>query len=271
MNKTADNQDIKLISYPVLNQFDEILNFTTTRTGGVSAGSYGTLNLSSNSGDDLKKVITNREILLEKTKIAKDRMILPFQTHSYSVLLIDEDFLASDLLRQNEKLNGVDALITNIPGVCIAVSTADCVPVLLYDPVNKAIASVHAGWKGTCTRIATHTVNLMKEAFGTNPKDLVATIGPSISPDVYEVGAELIDAFVHAGFDVKKIFAQRKGKIYLNLWRANKDILLDNGVDESNIEVSGLCTYSEPDMFFSARRSGINSGRMLTGIMLREH
>lgn len=127
MNKTADNQDIKLISYPVLNQFDEILNFTTTRTGGVSAGSYGTLNLSSNSGDDLKKVITNREILLEKTKIAKDRMILPFQTHSYSVLLIDEDFLASDLLRQNEKLNGVDALITNIPGVCIAVSTADCV------------------------------------------------------------------------------------------------------------------------------------------------
>lgn len=269
MIRKDESQEVELISYPILNQFDEILNFTTTRLGGVSTGSYGSFNLSMYSGDDIKNVAANRELLFKKTNIAKDQLIIPYQTHSNSVSLIDESFLSLNQLKRMSKLNGVDGVITNIPHVCIAVSTADCVPILIYDPVNKAIASIHAGWRGTCSRITSHSLRLMRSAFGTNPKDVIVVIGPSISPEVYEVGSELIDAFEDTKFDVDKLFIKKKGKLYLNLWKANKDILLEKGVKECNIEVSGICTFSEPEKFFSARRLGIQSGRMLSGIMLK--
>ena len=269
MIKNTQNQEVGLINYPILNQYEEILNFTSTRYGGVSSGAYGSFNLSMYSGDDVKKVSENRERLYKETNITKDQLIIPYQTHCNSVCLVDENFMLLDPLKRASKLNGVDSIVTSIPHVCIAVSTADCVPILMYDPVKRAIASVHAGWRGTCSRILSNTVRLMKSTFGTNPKDLVVAIGPSISPEVYEVGAELLEAFEDAKFDVNKYFARKSGALYLNLWEANKDILLEKGVNESNIQILGECTYSNPEKFFSARRLGVKSGRMLTGIMLK--
>ena len=269
MTKNALVQEIGLINYPILNQYKEILNFTTTRLGGISSGAYDSFNLSMTSGDDVKKVLENREQLISLLNISKDLLIIPYQTHSNSVCVVDESFMKLNPPEQALHLNGVDSIITQIPNVCIAVSTADCVPILLYDPVKQAIASIHAGWRGTCLRIAEGTVSLMKSTFGTNPENLVAAIGPSISPDMYEVGDELLNAFEDAEFDVDKIFERKNGKLFLNLWEASKNSLLESGVLESNIEISGECTFSNPDKFFSARRLGINSGRMLSGIMLK--
>lgn len=108
----------------------------------------------------------------------------------------------------------------------------------------------------------------MKSAFQTDPANLIAVLGPSISPDAYEVGAPLMDEFREAGFETKEIFSEKKGRIFLDLWKANKLLLTHVGVKEENIEISGICTYGQHENFFSARRLGISSGRMISGIML---
>lgn len=261
----------KVLEYPILSRYTEILHFTSTRSGGVSTGKYASLNLGKYSGDKNENIQENLSRFCSKIGIETQQVYLPFQTHGNSVLIADEEFLTQSAEKQANLLHHTDALITNIPDVCIAVSTADCVPILLYDPENRVIASIHAGWKGTCSRIAANTIQIMQATFGVNPKNLIAVIGPSISPAMYEVGAELIDTFMDAGFDVDKIFIRINNKIYLNLWKANNDILLENGVDESNIEISGYCTYTGQSIFFSARRLGIKSGRMISGIMLKKN
>ncbi len=269
MNR-SDN-DIEILQYPVLSQFSNILHFTSTRSGGVSTGSFASMNLGMYSGDNKQHIDENLTRFCNEIGIQKRQLFLPFQTHGCSVLNIDKEFLGLSTDIQAQQLTSVDAIITNLPDVCIAVSTADCVPIILYDPFKKAIASVHAGWKGTCLRILSHTVHLMESTFGVNPKNLIALLGPSISPEVYEVGAELTDYFRDEQFDVNKIFHHKNNKILLDLWKANKEILLEQGVIDTNIQISGHCTYSESGKFFSARRLGIKSGRMLTGIMLKSN
>jgi YfiH family protein len=148
--------------------------------------------------------------------------------------------------------------------------SADCVPVLLYDPVKGAVGAVHAGWKGTVGKIVTATVKAMQEMFGTNPKDLKAGIGPSICPEVYEVGEEVIEAAVKA-FGTKEgliTHENGQGKGYFNLWEANRIQLLSMGVPADAIEVAGICTYRQSHQFFSARKSGNRAGRFAAGIML---
>ncbi len=262
------NNNPGFIQYPILKRFESIQHFTSTRQGGVSTGNYSSFNLGLYTGDKPENISQNFEILFTITGIEENSIHLPYQTHTNKVLRIDENFLKQDTETKRIMLHEIDALITNLPGQCIGISTADCVPVLLYDPVREAIGSVHAGWRGTRSGIVTETMSQMKSAFQTDPKDLIAVIGPSISPDVYEVGADLEEEFQKAGFDTLEIFSRTDGRILLDLWKANKKLLADGGVKEENIEISGICTYSQPKNFFSARRLGISSGRMISGIML---
>jgi polyphenol oxidase len=171
-----------------------------------------------------------------------------------------------------DEIKDTDALITTSKGLCISVMSADCVPVLLYDPVKRAIGAVHAGWRGTVSKILTLTVQAMLQHYGTQPADLVAAIGPSICPEVYEVGEEVIMA-VEQTFGTKDSLITREngpGKGHFNLWEANRIQLLALGVKSENIEVAGICTYQHSDEFFSARRSGNRAGRFSAGILLRE-
>lgn len=269
MSKKTENTNLPFIDYSLFEKFPEILAFTTTRRGGVSSGNYESFNLSEFSGDDIENVSTNRKLLCEKIDISENSLITPFQIHGDFILAIDKNFLSFDEEQKISSLNGKDALMTNLKGICIAVSTADCVPLLVYDSVNKAIAVIHAGWRGTCSRIVEKTIRAMKSIYHSNPQNLLVAIGPSISPEVYEVGNELIPLFQKANFDVNQIFRIKEKKLFLDLWKANQLILLKNGVDESRIEIIGKCTCSEPETFFSARRQGIQSGRMLTGILLQ--
>lgn len=256
-----------LLQFESLNTYDSLLHFSTTIDGGVSAGEYTSFNLGIYSGDDLDNVAENRNRLAAMLNVPSENLIFPYQTHRDSVCVIDKEFISKNKEEQLHLLDGVDALITNEIGVCIGVGTADCVPILIFDPKNKVLAAIHAGWRGTVSRLAPKVVEIMKTRFNSNPSDLVAGIGPSISPDYFEVGDEVVDQFTNSGFLIDDIgyYNFETSKYHIDLWFANELLLSQSGVRFDNIEVAGLCTYYHSDQFFSARRQGIKSGRLITG------
>jgi len=147
-----------MITYHLFEQQNEIAHFCTSREGGVSVGNYASFNLSPFSGDNPEHFEQNLKLLADQLGTAPDRIIIPYQTHETEVRLIDTEFLNLSASERKEYLNGVDALITKLPNICIGVTTADCVPLLFFDPVQKVVAAAHAGWRGTCGRIAGKTI-----------------------------------------------------------------------------------------------------------------
>ena len=260
---------MSIINYKILNGFTNIAHFCTTRKGGVSVRNYGSFNISPFCGDNAENQTQNLEILSKKLSIELENIIIPFQTHETNVKNIDHTFIKINEKERLDFLNGVDGLITDLQGICIGVTTADCVPIIYYDGVNNVVAVAHAGWRGTYGKIASKTIEKMVMDYGCNPKNIYAVIGPSISQQVYKVGGEVLNDFERSDFPVKYFFECRKNEYYLDLWSANQWLLIESGVPENQIEIAGMCTYSESEKFFSARRMGIQSGRMLSGIMLK--
>lgn len=267
--------DKTLRLYPALLEYDlgeHVRAFSTTRQGGVSVGAYASFNANLYCGDDVQHVQQNREILCQFLGLPFSHLLMPHQTHHDKVCKIDESFLSLSQSEREQRLEGIDALMTDLPDVCVSVSTADCIPVLLYDDVHHAVAAVHAGWRGTVSSIVRKTVERMEEVYHTDVNDVKAVIGPGISLDAFEVGDEVYDAFQSAGFPMLQIakryvLSEEKTKWHIDLWEANRWELLQSGVPFSHIHLSGICTYSHNDRFFSARRAGIHSGRILNGIM----
>ncbi len=259
----------KLLTFDVFGSFSEIIHFCTTRHGGVSTGNFASFNLSPFVGDRAENFQNNLHILSKQTGISAENFIFPYQTHSEKILIIDSDFLNDSADIKKDKLQGVDAVITNAKNICIGVTTADCVPILLFDRNKKVIAAVHAGWRGTQALLVKKVISCMNKKFSSNSQNIYALIGPSISAEVYEVGSELITLFEKADFDVNSIFSKRNGKLFLNLWEANRQLLIECGVPSSQIQISGICTYIQHQNFFSARSLGIDSGRMFNGIILK--
>ena len=258
---------MELVTFDILNKYSKIAHFCTTRQGGVSVGNYASMNMSPFSGDNVEHQSENLNLL--KKKLNSTDLIIPFQTHGTEIGIINEDFIQKNFAERADLLNGVDALITKEPNVCIGVTTADCVPLIFYDPQLEVIAVAHAGWRGTCGRIAEKVVKRMQEEFGSHPQHINVVIGPSISGTVYNVGTELIDNFSSAGFPVAEIFNTNNELIYLDLWKANQWLLESMGVPADHIQISEICTYTQHEKFFSARRLGLKSGRMLSAIMLK--
>lgn len=271
---------------PVLNYYnlsDDVKAFSTTRHGGVSEGNYASLNINEYCGDSKANTDANRLLLANELGIDANHIIMPHQTHGVESRIIGEEFATLPDGVKKMLLEGVDAVMTNIPGMCIGVSTADCIPVLLYDEEHHAAAAIHAGWRGTQARIVHKTVQEMRMAYQTDPAKLKAVIGPGISLDNFEVGDEVYAAFEQAAFDMSAIAEERikrnlnaddpakafERKWHINLPLANIQMLTHNGVDEANIINTGICTFDNADNYFSARRLGIESGRIYTGIIIR--
>ena len=237
--------------------------FSTLRKGGVSKGEYAFFNICHYTGDAPADVETNRSVLAAHLDIPSTNIILPRQTHSTEVRIITEP-------PQEGELEGVDALITQTPRLCIGVSTADCIPILLFDPVHRAIAAIHAGWRGTLGRIVRRTIELMQSHCHTRPSDLLAVIGPGISLKAYEVGHEIPELFASNGFIFGNITELQDGRWHIDLPAANRWELICSGLRQDFITDCALCTYQNNNHFFSARRQGINSGRIYTALMLKE-
>ena len=191
------------------------------------------------------------------------------QVHGSRVAIIDRPWMT------REELEGYDAFITNLPGVAIGVRTADCVPILLYDPVRRVIAAVHSGWKGTVLKISQGVIDMMEEVFGTDPEDLRAVIGPCIGPDSFQVGEEVAEKFKDAGFPMSQIWSFRgpgdgtpmSGGHHIDLFQANEWLLQERGIRPGNIRVDAIDTYRDPT-FFSARREGVQCGRNINSIKI---
>jgi len=257
-----------VITYTLLEQFTEITHFCTTRQGGVSVENYGTFNISPYSGDNTVHQTENLNRLARRISIPAQNIIFPYQTHGNELLIINKDFIDKKTSEKNQLLSGKDALITNIHGICIGVTTADCVPITLYDPIQKVSAVAHAGWRGTSSQIVIKTISSMTHHFGCKVADIYAVVGPSIAVEAYRVGEELYEIFQSGGFPVADIFKTIDSNLHLDLWKANKCLLLQAGIPLNQIEITGLCTHKNYHDFFSARRLGIKSGRMLSAICI---
>ena len=256
---------------PVLHFYDfgpEVKAFSTTRQGGYSEGNYGKFNINRYCGDSPEHIAQNRQALCQLLDIDDHHLLMPHQVHLTEVATIDADFLCLTADERQQRLEGVDAIMTDMSGVCVGVSTADCIPVLLYDAEKHAVCAIHAGWRGTVARIVEKAVKAMTATYGTNPSNLVAQIGPGISLDSFEVGDEVYDAFAQAGFNMQSI-SERREKWHINLPLCNKLQLMAMGVKPEQICMSDICTYKSHDTFFSARRLGINSGRIFTAILMK--
>lgn len=247
---------------------DGVTAFSTTLHGGESLGRYAGMNINPYCGDSSEAVAANRRLLADELRVAEQALVLPRQVHGTVCREIPADFLH---LSQHDKialLDGADAVMTHGKHLCIGVSTADCIPLLLYDVQHHAAAAVHAGWRGTMQRIARKVVEDMGRAFGTQPEDLRAVIAPGISVKNFEVGQEVYDAFASSGHDMDAI-ARKYEKWHLDLPLSNRLQLEAAGVLPTNILMTGICTYDALEDYFSARRLGIASGRIYTGIVLR--
>ena len=234
--------------------------FSTTRQGGCSTGNYAAFNINGYCGDDEVHIAANKVALCGLLGIDSNRLVMPHQVHDCVVRRIDGP--------QQGVIEGVDAVMTDVPQLCIGVSTADCIPVLLYDSTHRAVSAVHAGWRGTVLRIVQKAVEAMRDTYGTVPADLQAVIGPGISLDSFEVGDEVYDQFLSAGFDMQPI-SRRDAKWHIDLPMCNRLQLMEAGVPADHIQMTNICTYQQYDRYFSARRLGIQSGRIYTGILIK--
>lgn len=259
-----------ILKFESFSCFEKVLAFSTTRLGGCSEGSYDSFNLSYYSGDDPVKVAGNRALLCKSLGVETDRLFVPYQTHEAEIATIDEAFLQLSSDEQEKCLHGKDALVTACRPLAIAVTTADCVPILLYDKDKGVAAAIHAGWRGTCLHIVDTTIRKMIEEYSCLPGSLYAAIGPAISVSSFEVGEEVRLAFEQAGFEMEAVaqLNPATGKTHIDLWEANRREMIRAGIPSIQIQVAGLCTLQTSEAFFSARKLGVVSGRMLTGICL---
>lgn len=256
--------NLKAGVFEMFKEQSKLVHLITTREGGCSKSPYNTLNLSFNTKDDPLCVTNNRKRLARTLGIEVEQLIFPRQVHSDTVIKVNEAFCHSTIKTPVE----CDALITNTSSIAIGILIADCVPLLFYDPVNHAIGTAHAGWRGTVANIALKTILSMQKHFGTRPADLLAGIGPSIGPQHFEIGEAVAGEFKRAFQHCEDILYFNGHKIFCDLWNANKKQLLKAGLNKKNISVAKMCTFEQHDTFFSHRFSKGITGRMGAVMML---
>ncbi|WP_291841462.1 peptidoglycan editing factor PgeF [Maricaulis sp.] len=221
----------------------------TTRRGGASEGPYASLNLTRSRGDEAARVSDNRERV--RKALGLDALVFATQVHGRAVSRVDGP------PKGDQPAGEADALITNRPGLGLVCQTADCTPILLFDPDNRAVAAIHSGWRGTVQNIVAATVEAMTDAYGSRPEHVLAAIGPSISAVNYRVGPEVVAQF-EAVFDVTGGIVSPKdpeGGAHLDVGEACRRQLIMAGLAEASIWRSRACTYADEARLFSARRS----------------
>lgn len=254
-----------------LEQTDLVRHGFSTRLGGVSEGYLGTMNLSSTRGDDPAHVEENFRRMGAAIGFEPESLVLSLQTHTTNVRLVTEEDRGKGFSVPRD-YEDVDGLITNVPGLTLATFYADCVPLFFVDPVHRAIGLSHSGWKGTVHRMGQVTLERMEEAFGTDPKDVQAAIGPSICQDCYEVSEDVALEFKREFWehgDERLVYRKENGKYQLNLWRANEIVLTEAGILPEHLAVTNVCTCCNPELLFSHRASHGKRGNLGAFLQLK--
>jgi YfiH family protein len=248
--------DKKLVEYEIFKPFKNLQCFTTTKNSLV-------LPLPHFTGNHTENAANSRLTLSGILGFPVSQFVFPRQTHTNRVIRIDR-------LPKTEITN-TDALVTDKPNICICVQTADCVPILFFDPENSVISVAHSGWKGTVKNIAANVIQKMKSEYHSEPAKILIAIGPSISKKVYEVGKEVAEMALKSIPNPElTLHKNSRGKFHFDLWEANRQILISQEIQQKNIEISGECSFQLKGKYFSGRRDGTETGRMVSGMILTD-
>ena len=262
--------ELEYLVFPNLEETGVVEHLFTTRTGGVSSGIYSTMNLSFSRGDDPECVRENYRRIGEVLGTDPEHMVASKQTHTTNIRLATEADLGNGITGPSA-YDDVDGLATDIPGIALVTFYADCVPLYFVDPVKKAIGLAHSGWRGTVAGMGACMVQFMREHFHSDPKDLIAAIGPSICVDCYEVSEEVAEQF-REGFPEEVLQpGKAEGKYQLDLWKANESILLKAGILPEHLTVTDVCTCHNPEYLFSHRASHGQRGNLAAFLMLKNN
>jgi len=249
-------------------RFERLSAGFSTRTGGVSEGGFASLNCALHVEDDPQHVLENRRRLAEAAGFPFDAWTCGEQVHHNDVAVVTRKERGRGRNSREDAMQDTDALITDEADIMLVSFYADCVPLYFYDPVRQAVGLAHAGWKGTAKRIAARTVEAFREAFGSQPEQMHAAIGPSIGGCCYEVDDRVIRAMEESGISAGWT-RKSDDKFMLDLREINRQLLIEAGILPSHIEVSHLCTGCHVESFFSHRRDGGRTGRMASWIGLK--
>ncbi len=255
--KQNEKQGVEYLTFPLLESTGVVKHLFSTRKGGVSKGIWSSMNVSFTRGDDETAVQENFRRIAAVLDGSPEDFVCTDQTHTTNIRQVTAADRGKGVTCPRDYTD-VDGLITDVPGLILATFYADCVPLYFVDVKRKAIGLSHSGWKGTVGKIGAKTIAAMKEAFGTCAEDIYAAIGPSICQDCYEVSEDVAEQFGEQVLKAGKI----PGKYQLDLWQANRMILLEAGVLPEHLQVTDLCTCCNPEYLFSHRASGGKRGNL---------
>jgi purine-nucleoside/S-methyl-5'-thioadenosine phosphorylase / adenosine deaminase len=238
------------------------------RLGGVSKPPYNELNVGLHVGDDPGAVIENRRRVVEAVGADLDALVMPLQVHMGDVAVVTAADRGSGARSLDGAIADTDAIVTDEPGVVLAVMLADCVPVIVFDPVTPAVGVAHAGWGGTVNHVTRNTVDALVQHYGSNPAGMLAGVGPSIGPASYEVGDDVAQRARDAFPAVDVVRPTGDGKYLFDLWESNVTDLVAAGIPRHSIEIAGIDTFANANRFFSHRRQA-PTGRFMALACLR--
>lgn len=258
-----DGTELILLKYPLLERTGMVEHCFTTRLGGVSEGMFSSMNLSFSRGDKKEAVEENFRRLAAALGTEPGQFILTDQTHTTNVRKVTAADAGRGLTRERN-YRDVDGLITDEPGLVLSAFFADCVPLYFVDTVHHAIGLSHSGWRGTVKRMGAVTLEAMEKAYGTQPKDVICAIGPSICRDCYEVSEDVAEEFAKefSGREQEILVEKGEGKYQLDLWRANVLVLKSAGVLPEHIAMTDICTCCNEKLLFSHRASQGKRGNL---------
>ena len=263
---------VSYLECPMLSGSGFVKHGFSTRLGGVSEGIFSSMNFSFTRGDDSEAVRENYRRMAKTLGIREDGFVCSMQTHTTNVRVVTEEDRGKGVVRERD-YEDVDGLVTNVPGLCLTTFYADCVPLFFVDPTHRAIGLSHSGWRGTVGRMGKVTLETMREAYGTQPEDVLAAVGPSICQECYEVSVDVVDAF-REQFDKKHweqlFYPKKNGKYQLDLWKANEIVLQEAGVRKEHMAVTNLCTCCNPKYLFSHRASAGKRGNLAAFLAICE-
>lgn len=266
---------IPVLTFPLIRETGVAEGVFTTRLGGVSGQEKGqehlsSLNLSFTRGDRPENVRENFRRVADELGVTADRFVFTDQTHTDHVRVVTEADAGCGLTRERT-YQDIDALVTDVPGLVLSVFVADCVPVAVVDPVRRAIGLAHSGWRGTAAGITEKMIRCMTAQYGSDPKDLVCAIEPSICRDCYEISEGVAEQFARAfaGHESEILTDKHNGHYQLDLWKANELVLRRAGVPAAHISVTGICTCCNKEVLFSHRGAHGMRGNLGAFLMLR--